>query len=56
MNTRLGTNHHQLLMPPISKDCSNPFLGRSFMYAAPCEWNKLSEYIRMSILIVQEEY
>ena len=23
VNTRLGTDHHQLIMPPISKDCSN---------------------------------
>ena len=26
MNTRLGTDHHQLIMPPISMDCSNTFL------------------------------
>ena len=32
----------------ISKDCSNTFLERSFIYAAPCEWNKLSEHIRTS--------
>ena len=42
----------QLIMPPISKDCSNTFLERSFIYAAPCEWNKLSEHIRTSHLIV----
>ena len=48
VNTRLGTDHHQLIMPPISKDCSNPFLERSFIYAAPREWNKLSEDIRTS--------
>ena len=47
-NTRLGTDHHQLIMPPISKDCSNTFLERSFIYAAPCEWNKLSEHIGTS--------
>ena len=35
-------------MPPISKDCSNTFLERSFIYAAPCEWNKLNECIRKS--------
>ena len=52
VNTRLGTDHHQLIMPPISKDCSNTFLERSFIYAAPCEWNKLSELIRTSNLIV----
>ena len=48
VNTCLGTDHHQLIMPPISKDCSNTFLERSFIYAAPCEWNKLSEHIRTS--------
>ena len=48
VNTHLGTDHHQLIMPPISKDCSNTFLERSFIYAAPCEWNKLSEHIRTS--------
>ena len=30
----------------ISKDCSNTFLERSFIYTAPCEWKKLSEHIR----------
>ena len=52
VNTRLGTDHHQLIMPPISKDCSNTFLERSFIYAAPCEWNKLSELSGHQILIV----
>ena len=28
VSTRLGTDHHQLIMPPISKDCSNTFLER----------------------------
>ena len=45
VNTRLGADHHRLIMPPISKDCSNTFLERSFMYTAPCEWNKSSECI-----------
>ena len=32
VNTRLGADHHQLIMPPISKDCSNTFLSvHSFM-------------------------
>ena len=39
VNTRLGTDHHQLIMPPIE---------RLYIYAAPCEWNKLSEHIRTS--------
>ena len=49
LNTRLGTDHHQLIMPPISKDCNNNFIERSFIYAAPCEWNKLREHIITSI-------
>ena len=48
VNTQLGADHHQLIMPPISKDCSNTFLERSFFYADPCEWKKLSECILMS--------
>ena len=48
VNTRLGADYHQLIMSPISKDCLNAFLVRSFIYAAPCEWNKLSECIRTS--------
>ena len=51
VNTRLVTDHHQLIMPPISKDCSNTFVERSFIYAAPCEWNKLSECIRTSNVV-----
>ena len=32
VNTRLGTEHHHLIMPPISKDCFNTFLNvHSFM-------------------------
>ena len=32
VNTRLGADHHQLIMPPINKDCSNTFLSvHSFM-------------------------
>ena len=48
VNTRLGADYHQLIMPPISKDCLNTVLERSFIYVAPCEWTKLSECIRMS--------
>ena len=38
----------EVLVRRISKNCSNTFLERSFIYAAPCEWNKLSEHIRTS--------
>ena len=48
VNTRLGADHHQLIMPPISNYCSNTFLERSFIYVVPYEWNKLSECIRTS--------
>ena len=48
VNMRLGSDQHQIIMPPISKDCSNTFLERSFIYSAPCEWNKLSECIQTS--------
>ena len=48
VNTRLVTDHLQLIRLPIGKDCSNTFLQRSFIYAPPCEWNKLSEHIRTS--------
>ena len=33
VNTQLADDHHQLIMPPICKGCSNTFLERSFMYA-----------------------
>ena len=36
VNMRLGADHHQLIMPPISENCSNTFLECSFIYAAPC--------------------
>ena len=36
VNNRLGADHHQLIMPPITKDCSNTFLERSYIYDAPC--------------------
>ena len=45
-NTRMDADHHQLIMPAISKYCSNTFLERTFIYAALCKWNKLSECIR----------
>ena len=32
----------------ISLECSSTFLEHSFIYVAPCEWNKLSEHISTS--------
>ena len=51
---RLGADHHQLIMPPISKNCSNTFLERSVIYAAPCEWNKLSEHLIVSGRVLKQ--
>ena len=55
VNTRLGTDHHHLIMPPISMNCSNTFLERSFIYSAPCDgtnWVYISEHQKC---IVQAE-
>ena len=53
VNMLLGADYHQLIMPPISKDCSNTFLERSFIYAALCQWNKLSECIHFGRVLEQ---
>ena len=45
MNTRLGTDHHQLIMPPISKDCSLSVHSLMLLHA---NGTKLSEHIRTS--------
>ena len=44
-NTRSSTDHYLLCTPPLSKDCSNTFLERSFLFSAPREWNSLDESI-----------
>ena len=45
-NTRLANDSLLLVVPPISKGSSNTFFERSFIYAAPTEWNKLDGRIR----------
>ena len=45
-NTRLTDDSLLLVEPPISKGSSNTFFERSFIYAAPTEWNKLDGRIR----------
>ena len=45
-NTRLAHDSLLLVLQPISKDSSNTFFERSFIYAAPTEWNKLDGRIR----------
>ena len=51
-NTRFSTDHYlihvHLCTPPLSKDCFNTFLERSFLFSAPREWNSLDESIRKS--------
>ena len=37
-----------LCKPTISRDCSNTFLERPFLYAAPHEWNSLQRGVRVS--------
>ena len=37
---RLETDYNQIIMPQISKECPNTFIGRSFIHAAPSKWNK----------------
>ena len=45
-NIRLADDSRLLVVPPISKGSSNRFFERSFIYAAPIEWNKLNGHIR----------
>ena len=45
-NTRLADDSLLLVVPPISKGISNTFFERSFIYAAPTEWNKLDGRIK----------
>ena len=45
-NTRLADDSLLLVVPPISKGSPNTFFERSFIYAAPTEWDKLDGRIR----------
>ena len=48
VSTRSSQDGYLLCKPPISRDCSNTFLERSFLYAAPHEWNSLEKSVRIS--------
>ena len=48
VSTRSSQDRNLLCRPPISKDCCNTFLERSFLYAAPHEWNNLEKGVRVS--------
>ena len=45
-NTRSANDHLLLVIPPLSRNCSNTFFERSFNFAAPTEWNRLDKRIR----------
>ena len=45
-NTRSANDDLLLVIPPLSRNCSNTFLERSFNFAAPTEWNRLDKRIR----------
>ena len=59
VNTRLWNDHHQLIMPPISKECSSTFLEGSFFYAYHlcCIWMEQIEWTYQNIQswLFQEE-
>ena len=48
VSTRSSQDGYLLCKPPLSRDCSNTFLERSFLYAAPHEWNSLEKGVRIS--------
>ena len=41
-------HNYLLCTPPLSKDCSNTFIVRSFLFYAPRVWNSLDESIKKS--------
>ena len=46
-NTRSANDDLLLVIPPLSRNCSNTFFERSFFnFAAPTEWNRLDKRIR----------
>ena len=54
-NTRSANDDFLLVIPPISRNCSNTFFERSFHFASPTEWNKLDVRIRcISNLLLQK--
>ena len=46
-NTRSAIDDLLLLViPPLSRNCSNTFFERSYIFAAPTEWDRLDKRIR----------
>ena len=62
VRTRRAEDCYLLSVPPVSKSCANNFFERSFMYAAPTLWNKLSpdiiivDFVRFKSSIKTELY
>ena len=49
VRTRRAQDCFLLAIPPINKTCVASFLERSFLYAAPTLWNKLSIDVRLML-------
>ena len=49
-NTRSANDDFLLVIPPISRNCSNLFFKRSFRFASPTEWNTLDARIRCACI------
>ena len=45
-NTRSVNDDLLLVIPPLSRSCSNTFFERSINFAAPTKWNGLNKWIR----------
>ena len=45
-NTRLANDAFLLKLTQHSRNCSDTFFERSFIYGAPYDWNKLDECVR----------
>ena len=45
-NTRSANDDLLLVIPPLSRNCSNTVFERYLNFAAPTEWNRLDKRIR----------
>ena len=46
VTTYIANDDLLLVIPPLSRNCSNTFFERSFNFAAPTEWNRLDKRIQ----------
>ena len=42
-NTRSANDDLLLVIPPLSRNCSNTYFERFLIFAAPTEWNRLDK-------------